>query len=286
MQVTLRQLIQEAAVALNAKGIENSQREAALLLAFVLDVSTSHLYAWPEKIPTEAQSISFAECVRRRRLNEPVSYITGKREFWSLMLEVTPATLIPRPETELLVETALSLGDRLKRNIVLADLGTGSGAIALALLNERPNWAISAVDNSREALEIAKRNAVNLHLQGVQFYYGDWCDALPRRGYDIIVSNPPYISEVEWPDYAEGLHYEPHTALISGKDGLDAIREISASARDYLHPGGFLLVEHGVRQALLVRDIFVSKGYTNVQTLCDLEGRDRMTLGAQPELIC
>ncbi len=279
MQLTLRQVLSQAATALHAGGIEHPQLEAELLLAYVLNTSRSYLHAWPDACPTEPQYARFMDCVTRRCSYEPLAYITGKREFWSLSLEVNAATLIPRPESELLVEAALSIGDRLQTPVRLADLGTGSGAIALALAQERPDWSISAVENSAEALNVARHNAARLNLQVIHFYHGFWCDPLQDQGYDIIVSNPPYISELEWPDYADELRHEPYTALVAGPDGLDAIRVICGSAGRCLMAGGFLLIEHGFRQAASVQGIFLSEGYSNVHSLRDLSGHERVTVG-------
>lgn len=279
MPLTLREHLREAVQLLQASAIEHPSLEAEILLASVLGVPRSYLYAWPDKVTTAAQSRDFAAFVVRRCQGEPLAYLTGKREFWSLELEVTPAVLIPRPETELLVEAALSLGDTLSPQIQVADLGTGSGAIALALASERPAWSISAVDISEEALGVARRNAANLTISSVSFYHGRWCDALPMTSYDMIVSNPPYISEAEWPDYAAGLASEPYSALVSGVDGLADIREICASAKHYLKPSGYLLIEHGFRQASQVQDVFKAEGYDAVHSLRDLNGHDRVTIG-------
>lgn len=279
MPLTLRELLREAVQSLRTCDIDNPSLEAEILLASVLGVQRSYLYAWPDKIPTETQSRDFTALVARRCHGEPIAYLTGKREFWSLELEVTPATLIPRPETELLVEAALSLGDTLSPVIHVVDLGTGSGAIALALASERPAWSVCAVDISEAALEVARRNAAHLNLSRVSFYHGRWCDALPMTSYDMIVSNPPYISETEWPDYAAGLCKEPYSALVSGTDGLADIKEICASAKHYLKPGGYLLIEHGFRQVAQVQDVFKAEGYEAVHSLCDLNGHDRLTIG-------
>lgn len=279
MPLTLRELLREAAQSLQSCAVEQPSLEAEILLAHVLGVSRSHLYAWPEKMPAAAESSAFSEMIKRRCQGEPIAYLTGMREFWSLELEVTPATLIPRPETELLVEAVLAEGETLPPVVQVADLGTGSGAIALALASERPAWIIHAVDKSEEALMLARRNAAKLKLSTVSFYCGHWCDALPGAGYDIIVSNPPYISEVEWPDYAAGLSREPKTALVSGADGLADIREIGAVAKRYLKSGGYLFIEHGFQQAPQVQAVFKAEGYLAVHSLCDLSGRERVTIG-------
>ena len=279
MLPSLNQLLRDAVHVLRTHGIEDAQFEAEVLLAHVLGVSRSYLFTWPDNSPSDVQSATFANFLHRRCMHEPIAYIIGQREFWSLQLDVSAATLIPRPETELLVETALSLSAKLPSNIKIADLGTGSGAIALALAQEKPLWHIMAVDNCSEALAVAKRNASKLQLDQVEFFQSHWCDALPTGDFDMIISNPPYISEADWPVYANGLRYEPRAALVSGGDGLDAIREISRASCHYLKIGGFLLIEHGFRQAPLVQDIFLAEGYDNVHSLVDLAGHHRVTIG-------
>jgi release factor glutamine methyltransferase len=220
---------------------------------------------------------AFEAMVARREAGEPVAYITGRRGFWSLDLAVTPATLIPRPETELLVELAL---ERLPadRPCRVVDLGTGSGAIALAIAHERPLAAVTAVDLSADALAVARGNAERLGLARVRFLQGTWMTPLSEERFDLIVSNPPYIEAAD-PHLDQGdLRFEPAAALASGADGLDAIREIVAGAPDHLAPGGWLLMEHGWNQGTAVRAL-LEGGYGEVFTARDLEGRDRVSGG-------
>ena len=252
--------------------------EAEILLSFVLEKPRSFLHTWPETALSMEQEKRFTALLSRRANGEPIAYLTGTREFWSLPLSVTNATLIPRPETELLVETALTELTALTRPAI-ADLGTGSGAIALALASEQPSWQIFATDCSEAALDIARQNAKQLALKNITFLCGHWFQALPQGlTFDMVVSNPPYIALAEWETYAEGLKNEPYQALVSGMDGLDAIREISRSAKDYLKPGGYLLVEHGFSQGEAVRSIFAADGYNGVRTIHDIANLERLTL--------
>lgn len=253
--------------------------EAEILLSHVLKKPRDYLFAWPDTVLTKGESEQFEAYLQRRCNKEPIAYIIEHREFWSLDLRVTPATLIPRPETELIVEWALKLIDPTKTNIKIADLGTGCGAIGLALAVERPDWQVTATDYSQDALCVANLNAQRLGLTSVTFYQGDWCAALPDSHYDMIISNPPYIAEQEWALYADGLAFEPRSALVAGQDGLDAIRMIAKSARDYLQPDGWLLLEHGYAQGAAVRALLMANGYVDIETALDLAGQERMTFG-------
>jgi release factor glutamine methyltransferase len=253
--------------------------EAEILLAFVLNEPRSALHAWPEKTLNDEQLALFASYLERRTRGEPMAYLMGRRAFWSQDLMVTSHTLIPRPETELMVEEVLLLTKDKLRGMKVADLGTGSGAIALALAHERPSWEIYATDISEEALQIARKNAQQLGLKNVSFYQGNWCTALPCSDFDIIVSNPPYIAETEWADYAEGLAFEPRLALVSGQDGLEALQDIGLSAKNYLHSSGYLLMEHGFSQGAAVRHLLALAGFEAIRTVRDLAGQERMTLG-------
>jgi len=252
--------------------------DAEVLLQHLLRRPPSWLIAHADDVLSLADERAFAELVRRRLVGEPVAYITGRRGFWSLELEVTPATLIPRPETELLVELALA---RLPedRAATVADLGTGSGAIALAIGTERPQARIFAVDASADALEVARRNARRLCIPNVGFVEGDWLAPLAGLRFDLIVSNPPYI-EAGDPHLAQGdLRFEPTGALASGADGLEDIRRIVVDAHDALVPGGWLLFEHGWNQGEACRALLEAAGYREVFTAQDLEQRDRVSGG-------
>ncbi|GAB3361021.1 peptide chain release factor N(5)-glutamine methyltransferase [Lysobacter tyrosinilyticus] len=255
--------------------------DAEFLLVHVLGKSRSWLFAHRDDLVTGDLAATFAALVQRRAQGEPVAYLTGQRGFWRFDLAVTPATLIPRPETELLVELAL---ERLPtdRALRVADLGTGSGAIALALAHERPRAQVTATDASASALAVARANANALRLGNVGFDEGDWYTPLGDAHFDLIASNPPYIALGD-PHLDEGdLRYEPASALSSGTDGLDAIRTIVADAPAHLLPGGWLLLEHGWDQGEAVRALLTMAGFAEVATYQDLEGRDRVSLGRWP----
>jgi len=264
----------ENAVSL-AKAIPRFETEA--LLAHVLKVSRAHLYASPERILSLSEETVFKQGIERRLQGEPLSYLTGLCEFWSLDFAVTPDTLIPRPETELLVE--LTLKKWHNRPATIADLGTGSGALALSLAKERPDFTIYATDKSLAALGVAKDNAKRLCLPQVTFLQGDWCQALPKRIFDAIISNPPYVEEDYFQSNQQTLRFEPREALLSGEEGLQDIRRIITEASFYLADKGCLLLEHGFKQAQQVRGIFEKAGYTNMSTYQDLSGLDRVTEG-------
>lgn len=253
--------------------------EAEILLAHVLDAPRSYVHAFASTLLKPEQVKAFTDCLLRRREGQPIAYITGSREFWSLSFSVTRDTLIPRPESELLVEAILESHGENKSAVRMADLGTGCGAIALALAHEKPDWEIHATDVCEAALQVARNNASRFSMANVSFHHGNWCQALPGEAFDIIVSNPPYIAETEWEAYAQGLAFEPRDALVSGLDGLDAIRTITHSARTYLKDAGLLAVEHGFLQGAAVRKIFAASGYSQIHSLRDLSGQERVTVG-------
>ncbi|MEJ2382539.1 MAG: peptide chain release factor N(5)-glutamine methyltransferase [Gammaproteobacteria bacterium] len=247
----------------------------------VLGRDRAHLHAWPDKELEPVQCERFERLIRRRVAGEPVAHLTGEREFWSLPLAVTVDTLIPRPDTERLVELAL---ERLPPGAPcrIADLGTGSGAIALALASERPDCRITATDRSPAALAVAARNARRLALTNVEFLHGDWCEALGSRRFHLIAANPPYICAND-PHLGRGdLRFEPREALLSGSDGLDAIRRIAACALAHLEAGGWLLVEHGFEQGAAAHEIFRAAGLDPVEVFTDAAGHDRVCTGRAP----
>jgi release factor glutamine methyltransferase len=255
--------------ALRAASLE--AREARLLLAAATGFSQASAIAYPERqLPAEAQE-RFHDFVRRRKTGEPVAYILGRKEFYGLELAVNPAVLIPRPETELLVELALQKQFRL-----VADLGTGSGAIALALKRHRPGARVVAVEASAAALVVARRNAVRLGLE-VEFLHGEWMNPLAGQSFELIVSNPPYVAAGD--RHLAELRFEPRTALVSGPEGLDAIRQIAAAAPAHLAPGGWLFLEHGMGQHFAVQKLLRKAGLEAVATWPDLAGIPRVTGG-------
>jgi release factor glutamine methyltransferase len=276
--MTIDEALQNAVAVLSSSS-DSARLDAEIILAHVFNQQRSYLRAHADDELSPADNQNYAALIARRRQGEPIAYLTGHKEFWSLDLRVNQDTLIPRPETELLIEAVLELFPDQTQCIKAADLGTGSGAIALALASERPHWEVSAVDMSDSALCTARDNAQRLRINNVSFYLGDWFTALPEREFDLVVSNPPYLSKEEWPAYADGLAFEPESALLSGEDGLDAIRQICRTAHQYIRPGGVLLVEHGFLQGQSVRDLFILVGCSGVQTIRDLSGQDRITIG-------
>ncbi len=252
--------------------------DAELLLEYVTGLPRASFRASPEKELPTAAGWSFQQLVKRRMQGEPVAYILGQQEFWSLLIEVTPAVLIPRPETELLVERALEHLPK-DRELAVADLGTGSGAIALAIASERPQARLVGVDRSTAALEVAARNAARLQIRNVQFSHGDWFNPLGGERFDVIVSNPPYIAENDRDLDPQVRKYEPLLALIPGPTGFEAIEHLVKQAPDYLVPGGRLLLEHGWKQGETVRNLLVRRGFTHVRSHADLAGHERVTEG-------
>jgi release factor glutamine methyltransferase len=256
----------------------NPRLEAELLLAEALQRSRAYLYAWGDQTLFPEQERLFSAWVERRRGGEPLAYLLGRRAFWSLELRVTPAVLIPRPETELLVEQALSAFPA-DEPITVADLGTGSGALAAALADERPHWTIHATDRSPAALAVARDNFTRLGLR-VQSHLGDWCRALPPDcRCELMLSNPPYLADDD-PHLRQGdLPREPRAALAAGPDGLDALTAIIRQAPAHLLPGGRLLLEHGFAQGEPTRALLQAAGYADVQTWRDLAGLERVSGG-------
>ncbi len=252
--------------------------DAEILLAQVLGKPRSFLFTWPEHEPTPAQVSAFLQLVQRREAGEPVAYLVGAQEFWSLPLKVTADVLIPRPETERLVELALEHHSHANGEVL--ELGTGSGAISIALASERPGWRLLATDRSSQALEIARHNAARHRLGHITFLEGSWYEPLRGdRRFDLIISNPPYVRAND-PHLAKGdVRFEPAQALVSGESGLDDIRDIAAGAVSFLHHGGWLMVEHGYDQASDVRAIFDAAGLAQVHSETDLAGHERVTLG-------
>jgi release factor glutamine methyltransferase len=255
--------------------------DAEVLLAHVLGASRTSVVANPGRRLMPAERDQFLLLIERRRLGEPIAYLVGRREFWSLDLTVSPDTLIPRPETELLVERALAHVPASAERAV-ADLGTGCGAIALAIARERPRAHVLATDCSRAALAVARANAARLGIGNVEFLESDWLDALGDRRSDVIASNPPYL-RADDPHLNEGdVRFEPRTALVGGGDGLDALRRIATTALAHLTRGGWLILEHGFDQAHPVRTRLIEAGYCEIRSHIDLAGHERVTEARAP----
>lgn len=255
---------------------DSARLDSELLLAHVLNKPRSWLYTWPEHQPTPLESEQFQQLIERRQKGTPVAYLTGQCGFWSLTLKVNTATLIPRPETELLVEQAL---ERIPCDapLKIVDLGTGSGAIALSVARERPECQVMATDRCPNALATARHNAERTGITNISFRSGDWYQPLAGERFDIILSNPPYIASDD-PHLQQGdLRFEPSAALAAGRDGLDAIRSLIKGGRNHLNPAGWLIVEHGFDQGAAVARLLQQSGYHPVQGYRDLAGRDRIT---------
>ena len=276
---TIRDALHGAQQQLTTLSETEPRLEAEVLLSFSLGKQRSYLYAWPDKSLEADQLDSFSALLARRIKGEPIAYITGHREFWSLDLKVTPHTLIPRPETELLVELALELIPA-DPPFIIADLGTGSGAIAAAIATERPHCSIFATDISAGALSTAESNFQQLQLTNIQTNSGRWCEALPQNHKtNLILSNPPYIPDSD-PHLCQGdLPWEPKGALASCADGVDDIRCIIKQAPNHLTTNGWLLLEHGYDQGSKVRELFKAHGFKQVGTQQDLAGQDRISMG-------
>ncbi len=274
---SIRNALNHAAITLATRH-KDAMLESEVLLAYALEKSRTWLHTWPERELTKAQLARFNALVERRLQGEPSAYITGEREFWSLSLEVTPDTLIPRPDTELLVALAL---EHIPMDEVfnIADLGTGTGAIALAIATERPRSHIFAVDYSADALAVAERNRTRHGLDNVTLRRGDWLTPLNELTFQVIVSNPPYIREDDSHLNQGDLPFEPRRALVAADNGLEDIRKIVADSRAQLAPNGSLLIEHGFDQAAAVTQLFKEHDYTNVTAHRDLSGQPRVVSG-------
>ena len=254
------------------KSMHNSDLQ--ILLCHVLQKPRSFLLTYPDTVLSEQERMAFDALTSRYQQGEPVAYLVGAKGFWNHYFKVTPAVLIPRPETELLLELAL---DRVPRSGLVIELGTGSGCLAISFALERPDCQVIAVDCSAEALAIAQENAAHLKAKNIVFVKSNWFDALPSQKVDAILSNPPYI-EVNDP-HLHDLRYEPELALVSGETGLDAIECIIQQGKSFLKPGGLLALEHGYQQQAAVQGLFQAAQYQGVETRMDLQGHPRVSLG-------
>ncbi|GAB3527678.1 peptide chain release factor N(5)-glutamine methyltransferase [Photobacterium alginatilyticum] len=278
MPLSIEALLKQTVQQLVDAGSDSPQLDAAVMLCFVLDKPRSYLLTWPEKTLDSEQSAAFDTVLRRRLAGEPVAYIVGEREFWSLPLKVAPHTLIPRPDTERLVELALEKVPAEPCSVL--DLGTGTGAIALAIASERPELSVTGIDLRPEAAQLALENSQNLKITNTRFLSGSWYSPLTSdERFAVVVSNPPYIDKTD-PHLEQGdVRFEPKSALVAEENGLADIRIISEQGRQYLQTGGWLLMEHGFEQGEAVRAILLELGYNQVSTAQDYAGLDRVTMG-------
>ena len=254
--------------------LEDPRRDAEILLCYCLNKDRAWLYTWPEAQVEQTQERQFSDLLQARGRGTPIAYLVGSREFWSLDLEVNQHTLIPRAETETLVEWALELS--IVQGAEVLDLGTGSGAIALALASERPGWQVSGVDVSEAALGVARRNGDRLKLENISFHVSNWYGAVIGQ-YHLLVSNPPYIEQSDVHLSQGDLPHEPQLALVAAQNGLADLSKIVEHAPIHLRKGGWLLLEHGFEQGEAVRRIFHGRGFDQVQTRLDLAGCERIT---------
>lgn len=266
-----------------SKVSDSARLDTQILLSFILDKEISYFYTWPEKQINSQQLSAFNALLQERLLGKPIAYITGVKEFWSLPLQCNESTLIPRPDTEILVEQVLEVAERhLNLPIRCLDLGTGTGAIALALASEQPDWSIDAVDYSNDAVELAIKNTKALTkeraIKKVNVYQSDWFSNVnSTSGFDIIISNPPYIDENDIHLSQGDVQFEPLSALVAGNSGFADIEIIAKEARSFLNAGGFLFFEHGYQQSAEVRNILESLSYQSIKTIKDLNQNDRVT---------
>jgi release factor glutamine methyltransferase len=260
-------------------GGDSPRLDAELLLSHVTGLGRTSFRAWPEREVAPDQAQAFRELVAERVKGLPIAYLLGQQEFWSLPLKVSPSTLIPRPDTECLVETALELP--LPDNARVLDLGTGTGAIALALASEKPGWQIMASDRIEEAVELARENSHTLQLP-ITVVQSHWFGQIPESGFDLLISNPPYIPASDGHLHEGDVRFEPPSALVAGDDGLDDIRLLVAEGLKHLNPDGWMLLEHGYDQGEAVRNLFAAAGWRNIETRRDYGGNDRMTLARKP----
>ncbi|MGB0898211.1 MAG: peptide chain release factor N(5)-glutamine methyltransferase [Psychrobium sp.] len=275
---TIEQLLKSSSAQL--VNSDSALLDVQILLAHVLNVSRSHFYTWPDKVVESSNLNRFNDLLARRVDGEPIAYIIGQQEFWSLPFMVSPATLIPRADTEVLVETVLNKIDfGIAKGI---DLGTGTGAIALSLAHDMPNWSMLAVDYSQEAVELARRNRINLSIDNVEIIQSDWLSDVDDSwlaACDFIVSNPPYIDEKD-PHLSQGdVRFEPSSALIAANGGLQDYIDILDRVKPYLKQGGYVFFEHGFEQADALQQLFTECSFSNINTVKDYAGNDRVTFG-------
>lgn len=255
---------------------DSAKLDVRLLISFVIDKPLSYLLTWPEKQLTQQEFQRFVTLFKQRKAGKPIAYILGYKEFWSLKLQVSSSTLIPRPDTEVLVETVLN--NHTNSMVNCLDLGTGTGAIALALASEQSNWQIDAVDFQLEAVELAQSNAQRLGFSKVSIYQSDWFNSISSgKTFDIIVSNPPYIDELDEHLEQGDVRFEPKSALVAKQQGFADIEHIIKTSTAYLNDNAWLYFEHGFEQAKKIHALFSQHGFSEIQTVKDYNGNDRVT---------
>lgn len=275
MTKTIKQILHQTTASLKPHS-DSARLDAEILLAHVLKKNRVYLIAHSHDIINDSRLQTYDSLIQQRLKGMPIAYIVGHQEFWSLPLKVSSDTLIPRPETELLVSHALDLLP--VENTSIIDLGTGSGAIAIALATERPNWTIIATDKSKKALKIAKENAKKLEIKNIEFIQSSWFDNVPKQYFDAVISNPPYIPQNDCHLSQGDVRFEPQSALVSGDLGLDDIQHIATQSKNYLNNMGRLMLEHGYNQKGAVHKILSFTGYQCINTLKDYQGHDRITV--------
>jgi release factor glutamine methyltransferase len=276
---TVRELLSDAEQRLRA--IASARLDAEILLASSMNTGRASLYAYPEREIPEAVVTNFHQLLNKRLDHYPVAYLTGNKEFWSLELDVDQYTLIPRPETECVIEAALAYIPE-QQSLDILDLGTGSGAIALAIASERPASRVLAIDLSQEALAVAISNARKHSIENVEFIQSDWFSELGGKQFDLIIANPPYVESNDIGFSSGEIRHEPRLALDGGHHGMQAITHLVPAATHFLRPEGRLILEHGFQQAEFVRQLFAVKHYQDIHSRQDYAGLDRFSLGQWP----
>ncbi len=275
--MNIQQALQQAGHSLS-EASPTAVLDTQVLLSYVLQCNTAHLAAWPEKNLSEEQQAQYLQLIEQRKQGSPVAHLTKQREFWSLNFAVNDSTLIPRPETETLVEYILSKFDD-KESLRLLDMGTGTGAIAISIASEKPTWEIYASDLTEDVLALAKHNSEDHQTNNITFIQSNWFTDISHNNFDIIVSNPPYIASADLHLEQGDVRFEPESALISGETGMDDIEHLCSHAKSYLKDDGYLIVEHGYNQKQLVTECFAKNDFINIEQKQDLSGHTRMTAG-------
>ena len=275
--MTIQQALQQARQNL-AESSPTAGLDAQVLLTQILQCNTAHLLAWPEKKLNKEQIANYQQLIQQRQQGVPIAHLTGSREFWSLEFSVNDSTLIPRPETETLIEFILDKFSN-KKNLKLLDMGTGTGAIAIAIATEKPGWEIFASELSADALKLARDNSDCHQTNNITFIQSNWFNNIKHKDFDIIVSNPPYIANHDPHLLAGDVRFEPQIALSAGITGMDDIEHLCLHAKNHLKKNAWLIVEHGYNQKQLVSDCFAKNGFTQIEQKQDLSGHIRMTAG-------